>query len=176
MREFKPTIFFLLRLFTVYIVLVTAYNIYLKHYNNNKLTDLYTKQVATVTTTVMNWIEPNSTQTYNANKQFAVYIRYKEKYISFVNEGCNAISVMIIFLAITAGFYTKPKPTLLFAFGGLGLIAIVNILRIIALNYIFYYYPQYNQIAHDYLFPAIIYGTIVILWLLWIQFFVFKKE
>src|SRR5690625_7148659 len=50
----------------------------------------------------------------------------------------------------------------------------MNVLRIALLNYIFVYLPDYGKIAHDYLFPAIIYGTIVVLWIIWVRFFALK--
>ncbi|MEG0529569.1 MAG: EamA family transporter, partial [Bacilli bacterium] len=56
----------------------------------------------------------------------------------------------------------------------LGALFIMNIARIMLLNYIFRYHDEYGKMAHDYLFPAIIYGSIVVLWIVWIKFFVTK--
>ena len=89
-------------------------------------------------------------------------------------EGCNAISVMILFASFVFAFYKGAK-TFLFAVAGLILLHILNISRIVLLNIIFLKYPQYEKIGHDYLFPAIIYGGVIILWLVWIQVFALKK-
>ena len=93
---------------------------------------------------------------------------------SLVNEGCNAISILIIFVAFIVAFYTNFKQTFLFIIAGLGALFVMNIARIMLLNYIFRYHDEYGKMAHDYLFPAIIYGSIVVLWIVWIKFFVTK--
>ena len=52
----------------------------------------------------------------------------------------------------------------------------MNILRIAGLNVLIMEAPQYTKIGHDYFFPAIIYGTVVILWIVWIKFYALKDE
>ena len=89
-------------------------------------------------------------------------------------EGCNAVSIMIIFLAFIFTFYKGAK-TFWFALGGLIFIYIVNVFRIAIINVVVLEYPDYQKISHDYLFPAIIYGAVVLLWIIWIKFFVLKK-
>ena len=37
-------------------------------------------------------------------------------------------------------------------------------------------FPEFTKPAHDYFFPAIIYGGVVLLWLIWINKFVIKEE
>jgi len=37
-------------------------------------------------------------------------------------------------------------------------------------------YPEYGKMFHDFIFPAIIYGSVVVLWLIWIKFFALKNE
>jgi exosortase family protein XrtF len=90
-------------------------------------------------------------------------------------EGCNAVSVYILFVAFVFAFY-KGKKTFVFVILSLVLLFAVNIARIAGLNLIFLHWPQYSKMVHDYLFPAIIYGGIVVLWLVWIKLFVLKNE
>ena len=56
------------------------------------------------------------------------------------------------------------------------LLHLMNILRIAGLNVLIMEAPQYTKIGHDYFFPAIIYGTVVILWIVWIKFYALKDE
>src|SRR5690606_42134250 len=98
------------------------------------------------------------------------------KRTSYIDEGCNAISIMIIFVAFIVAFSTTWKQTLLYILGGLIIIQIMNVVRIAVLNYIFGHHYEYGKMAHDYLFPAIIYGTIVILWIVWVKFFALKPK
>lgn len=95
---------------------------------------------------------------------------------SYINEGCNAISIMIIFAAFIVAFSTTWLRTILYILGGWVIIQFMNVLRIVLLNYIFRYHYQYGKAAHDYLFPAIIYGTIFLLWIIWVRKFVMKKR
>jgi hypothetical protein len=44
------------------------------------------------------------------------------------------------------------------------------------LNVIVVDFPALTKPAHDYFFPAIIYGGVVILWLIWINKFVITDE
>ena len=79
-----------------------------------------------------------------------------------------------IFLAFVFAFYEGFK-TFIFAAVGLIVLHIMNVLRIAGLNILIVEMPQYSRIGHDYLFPAIIYGSVVVLWLIWIKFYALKN-
>lgn len=59
---------------------------------------------------------------------------------------------------------------------GLLVLHLMNVLRIVGLNIVLTDYRQYGKMVHDYVFPAVIYGTVVLLWLVWIKFFALKYE
>lgn len=90
-------------------------------------------------------------------------------------EGCNAVSVIILFIAFIFAFY-RGFNTFIFVFAGVIFLYIINILRIVGINVVLLEYPSYGKAAHDYIFPAIIYGSVVLLWIIWIKFFVLKDE
>lgn len=90
-------------------------------------------------------------------------------------EGCNAISVMILFVAFLVAFTGKIKQYLWFVPVGLIILYISNILRIYLIGMIVLYFPAFVDSAHDYLFPGIIYGTVFILWVIWVKFIVSKN-
>jgi hypothetical protein len=46
----------------------------------------------------------------------------------------------------------------------------------VGLNIVVLDYKAYSKTTHDYIFPAVIYGTVVVLWLVWIKFFALKNE
>ena len=52
----------------------------------------------------------------------------------------------------------------------------MNLLRIVGLNIVMTDYKEYGKMAHDFIFPAVIYGTVVILWMVWMKFFVLKDS
>ncbi len=177
MKEFKPLVLFLLRFLGTYVGLTWLYYIYLNRYLPFGQADPFTKFTAKATKWGLN-ATGTPTSTMEVPREEFVRILIDGEYISFVNEGCNAISIVIIFIAFIVAFYTNIKQTLGYIIAGLVLIFIMNVSRIMLLSYIFKYMPDYGKIGHDYLFPAILYGTIVALWLVWIKYFVipYKKE
>ncbi len=173
MREFKPILIFILKFVIVGTVLVLLYNLYLDQYHKYNLPDPYSIFIADCTVMTLNSAGFDSSTAIDETRPW-VWIRIDDQWPSIINEGCNAISVMIIFVAFIIAFSTTWKQTSLFILSGLFIIQIMNILRIALLNYIFVYLPNYGKIAHDYLFPAIIYGTVVFLWIIWVRFFALK--
>lgn len=152
-----------------YFGLSYGYSLYLNAYECQKCTesDPFTTHVSKLTTQGLNLIGLSSEEKQSIDEpKRSIFI--EGKLTSYVNEGCNALSVMIIFLAFVWGFYSGFLKTLLFSGFGFLFLHGINILRIIGLNYIFHLFPEYGKIGHDYIFPAIIYGSIVILWIFWV--------
>lgn len=175
MKEFKPILLFILKFFLTWGVLVLLYNFYLKQYHEINKPDPYSEIVACWTSSCLN-AAGLETQAIDDTSRPWVWIFMNGKYTSYINEGCNAISIMIIFVAFVLAFSISFKPTFLYILGGLLVIQLMNVLRIALLNYIFAYHEEYGKMAHDYLFPAIIYGTIVVLWIIWVKYFALKPK
>lgn len=95
-------------------------------------------------------------------------------YVARIIEGCNAISIIILFAAFVIAFRKDLKRTLLFLFGGAVLIYAINLLRIGILAIALYKYPDKEPLLHQVVFPGIIYGFVAFLWMLWVG--VFKKK
>ncbi|MXV38868.1 exosortase family protein XrtF [Flavobacteriaceae bacterium Ap0902] len=176
LKEFKPILFFIAKFFGVYILLTILYSLYLQPY-------LHELEVADPITNWMTdqavWLaEAFGFKAHSVQIEGEVWRRFilEDKYVARVNEGCNAVSVMIIFVSFIIAFSRGFARTTLYILGGLAIMVLSNIARIFLLTWIFRFHPSYSQMSHDYLFPAIIYGTVVILWLVWVKFFAFKKE
>jgi exosortase family protein XrtF len=73
---------------------------------------------------------------------------------------------MILFAAFVIAFTGKLKKTLLFILIGITIIHILNILRIALLTMALYYYPASQHLLHGVIFPLIIYGVVVVLWVI----------
>lgn len=172
LKDFKPTLVILSRFLIIYLVLLFGYQLYLNYYSGDL--DPFSKWVAGQTCSLQNFLGYQS-QMVDVPKHETSWFYVAGKYVSRIVEGCNAISVMILFLAFIFAFY-KGRKTFIFAIIGLLIIYIMNILRISGLNIIILKIPKYSKIGHDYFFPAIIYGTVVLLWLIWVKFFVLKDE
>ncbi len=92
-------------------------------------------------------------------------------YLARVIEGCNSISVIILFLSFIVAFASKFKTTFFYILSGSVLIYSVNLLRIVLLTIGLYHYPNQKDIFHTVIFPAIIYGLVFLLWIFWVNRF-----
>ncbi len=105
-------------------------------------------------------------------KEYMYYnISYQDKIVARIIEGCNAISVIILFIAFVIAFSGKLKTTLLFILSGSLLIYILNVIRIVILSVLMYHFPEQEHILHGVVFPLIIYGAVFILWVIWVNKF-----
>lgn len=172
-NDFKPVLKILLRFIILYVVMVLAYQFYLNGYKNEGL-DPFSTWVMKQTVFAQNLFGYPSQMVPGKLQDETTWFFVSGEYVSRMVEGCNAVSVMILFLSFIFAFYKGAKT---FVFVGLGLLFlhIMNVLRIAGLNILIVELPQYSKIGHDYLFPAIIYGSVVALWLVWIKFFALKE-
>jgi exosortase/archaeosortase family protein len=98
-------------------------------------------------------------------------IIYHNKYVSRIIEGCNALSVIILFIAFIIAFSGKLKNTIVFILLGSILIHVLNVGRIALLSIALYHFPQYQHLLHGVVFPLIIYGVVFLLWVIWVNKF-----
>ena len=83
-------------------------------------------------------------------------------------EGCNAVSVMILFAAFVFAIPQRLMPTFIFILLGMVLLYGMNILRIALISLGIFWQPDWSSALHDLVFPWIIYGTVLLLWIFWI--------
>lgn len=172
MKDFKEILFILLRFLGIWLVLFIIYQLYLNQYTGN--IDSFTRIASNQTSFLLNKTG-YETVTKDFPKHETIQFYINGKIATRMIEGCNAISVMIMFLAFIFAFY-QGKKTFVFAFVGIVILYILNIFRIYVINVIVVDFKEYTKPAHDYFFPAIIYGGVVLLWLIWINKFVIKGE
>jgi exosortase family protein XrtF len=173
---YKPFLLFLGKFALTYLVLTFVYQHYLNQFDAKKY------EVDSFTKTVTIQVE-QSLLFFNCDANIELHptepcykFFYKGKYISRIVEGCNALSVIILFIAFVIAFSGKLKYTIPFIVVGSLIIHILNITRIALLMVAFHYFPEANTILHDILFPLVIYGTVFILWVIWVNKFSFYAK
>ena len=172
MKDFKEILWVLLRFLGIWLLLFLLYQWYLNQFSGN--IDGFTKIISDQSAFLLNFTGYETvTKDFPSHETVQFYIN--GKVATRMVEGCNAVSVMIMFLAFVFAFYKGVK-TFYFAFAGIVLLYILNLFRIYLLNVIVVDFPALTKSAHDYFFPAIIYGGVVVLWLLWINKFVITDE
>lgn len=132
--------------------------------------DGFTKFVAFQTADLLQFFRQNAHTTPHL-EQPCMKLFLNDTYIARVVEGCNAMSVMILFVAFVIAFKGKLKYTFLFIISGILIIHILNVLRIALLAMALFHYPEYEHILHGVIFPLFIYGVVFSLWVIWVQKF-----
>ena len=167
--QYKPFLLFLGKFIASYLILTILYQNYLNTFDaKNAEVDSVTQIVANQTATVLSWFDSQS-YTMPHLKEPTVKLFYKGQYISRIIEGCNAISVIILFIAFVIAFTGKFKNTIIFILFGSILIHILNIGRIALLCVALYNFPQYEHLLHGVIFPLVIYGVVFLLWVIWVN-------
>jgi exosortase family protein XrtF len=154
-----------------YLLLTFVYHSYLNQFDVEKSeTDGFTQLVAKQTKEALLFFNCN-VKTTPILKEPGVRLYYKDRPIARIIEGCNALSVIILFIAFVISFSGKLKPTILFILGGSLLIHLLNVFRIALLCVLLYYYPEQEHILHGVVFPLFIYGVVFMLWIIWVNKF-----
>ncbi len=152
-----------------YLVLTFLYSQYL-YFSKNEFNnpDFITSLVAKQSTLLLSGFD-FSTRVIPDGEIPAMAIWLDNKPVATIVEGCNAISVIILFIAFVVSFAQGFKKTVLFVFAGLVLIYAVNISRIALLSFLLYKYPEHTDFFHGVVFPVLIYSIVFLLWVLWIR-------
>lgn len=175
MKNYLPIVYIVLRFLGIYLIFFVLYQLYIGYYHNTILSsDPFSDWVACQSSFILR-IFGIPTQVIQVEKAPYVWLFFKNTYVAKVTEGCNALAVMIFFAAFVFGFYQGFKKTFLFVGIGLVTIHVANVIRIAFVSWVYNAFPDYSVMVHDYVFPAIIYGVVMVLWLYWVKFQVLKK-
>ena len=168
-KKYKSVIQFIVLFLGTYIVLSAIYAYYLKvSVSSGFPPDYLTNLVARQSAAVLDAFGYNAVLEVSTIKK-GVLLTIENRYTVNIVEGCNAASVIILFVSFIISFAEKFKKTALFLLAGAVLIYVVNILRIAVLTIALYKFPEYQDVLHSVLFPAVIYGMVFILWIVWVK-------
>jgi len=103
--------------------------------------------------------KPNTHLIFDGQSRLAIY------------EGCNGINIMIIFVAFLIAFGPISKPLWIFMLAGIFILHIMNLGRIALLFWVVLYLPDFVYFTHKYLFTAVLFVGVFVLWIAWIKKF-----
>ena len=173
MKKHKNIVIFLIKFFATYFLLFAIYSSYLKNSqqkNDGFKTASITTKVAAQTVWLLEAVGFHADYKQH-EKELSVKILIENQYTARVIEGCNSVSLIILFIAFIVAFAGSIKATILFSLIGSILIYVVNIFRIAFLTAMIYKYPSHQEFLHNIVFPVIIYGAIFLLWVIWVNKF-----
>ncbi len=168
LQKYSAAIGFVLRFVLVYAVFTILYNWYLASAapNPDGITRLITKQ--------SEWIleySPYHIRMVLDDTDPFYKVMINDTYAARILEGCNSVSVLILFVTFIIAFRGSWKHTILYSVGGSIFLYLTNLFRIVVLILLIFKYPSYTEVLHQLVFPAIIYGAMFILWIIWVKKF-----
>ena len=167
--KYKSVLRFVLLFLGSYLFLTVLYSFYLKaSVSGGFYPDYFTNLVAHQSAAILDAFGYPSVL-FDNHARAGVYLTVKENYTVNIVEGCNSISVIILFVSFIIAFAEGFKKTFLFLLVGMVSIYIVNLVRISLLVIALYKYPQHQEVLHSVVFPAVIYGMVFLLWIAWVR-------
>ncbi|NNE30906.1 MAG: exosortase family protein XrtF [Winogradskyella sp.] len=171
LKQYKLVIRFIIIFLVVYAILTIGYKLYLDFSTGSRYyPDYMTNLVAHQTDALLNGIG-YSAEVIPHSDEPSMKVIINGNYVARVIEGCNAVSIIILFIAFVVAFAGKLKTTFLYCLAGSIIIYAFNLIRIVILSIGLYHYPWRKEILHTVIFPLIIYGTVFLLWMFWVNRF-----
>lgn len=175
-RKYKPFLGFLARFFVAYLVMAGLYQLYLSQYDvTRNQVDPITVAVGDQSAWVLRFFGSDA-QSVPHPAQPCMKLLYNGKFVARIIEGCNAISVMVLFAAFVIAFSGKLRTMIWFLLVGFFVIYVLNVLRISLLASALYHWPQYESFLHGVVFPFVIYSIVFILWIIWVNQYSYVKN
>ena len=179
LKKNKLILIFLVKFFATYFLLFGIYSFYLKKSQQKEegafKTASITTLVADQSIVILRFFNFDVRKEQH-QEELSIKLIIDDIYTARVIEGCNSISIIILFIAFIIAFSGTAKATALYVLFGSFLIYTINLLRIAFLTVMIYKYPDYQEFLHGIVFPAIIYGITFLLWVIWVnKFSKFKK-
>lgn len=170
-QKYAAVLRFLFTFLGVYLLLALLYNFYLNSnidagYHPDFLTQLVGLQSGALVEAM-----GYQTQVHSGHPEASMHLFVNGKFVARIIEGCNAASIIILFVSFMIAFAGKFGTTLLYAFAGSVIIYATNILRIGLMAIGIYEYPGQAHFLHTIAFPLVIYGMVFLLWIVWVALY-----
>lgn len=174
--KYKSVVKFILTFLLVYAVLSFSYKLYLDYSEGSKYyPDYLTHLVAKQTQSLIHSFGYSASIAPHPDEP-SMKLIINNKFVARVVEGCNSVSIIILFIAFMIAFAEKFKTTFFYILAGSVLIYAVNLFRIVILSVGLYHYPWRREELHTVIFPLIIYGMVFLLWMFWVNRFAILNQ
>lgn len=171
LKEFKPTILFLLKFGLIFTIGSLLYGVYVKNYQQivPPQPDPITDGVAAQTQSLVSAFGYPAKLWYPDNQPLVVlYIEgFEDDNVTFF-EGCNGINIMILFIAFVLAFGGTLRSRLWFIPAGLLAIHLFNLLRLASLAIMATVSHSVFHFFHKFAFTGVIYAFVLVLWYFWV--------
>lgn len=170
-RKYLSVIRFIISFLGAYVLLAFLYHLFLQQSGSARFyPDFFTHLVALQSEAVVAALGYQAQVTPGFPEE-TIHLMVNGRFVARIIEGCNAVSIIILFVSFMFAFFGRPRTTLLYILSGAVLIYVTNILRIAFMAVGIYELPRYSYFLHSILFPLIIYGAVFLLWIIWIRIY-----
>jgi len=94
----------------------------------------------------------------------AALLSIDNKEVLYICDPCNALDLYVLFTGFILCVPMGTKKMISYILIGMSGIFLLNVIRCLALIYLYYHHFGYTDIAHHYFFQLIVYAAIFILW------------
>jgi exosortase/archaeosortase family protein len=115
----------------------------------------------------LSWSKMSFNNQKNAWIEARIYVNTEKKL--GISDACNALEIFVLYLGFMVCFPTTLKRFLAFASIGIIVIFILNVFRCSGIFWLNLYHNQWVDFAHHYLFKLILYFTVFVGWILYVQ-------
>lgn len=166
MKTYYYPLKFLVTFLLIYATLNSFYSLWVSSWGTSP--DPATQAVTRHTSFFLNVLGQDS---YFEVNPVGPTVRLKEgqKVVLNVFEGCNGISVVVVFVSFLVAFGGRWRAMLWFAPFGIIIIYASNIVRVLLLYWVSRDFSRYFYYVHKYFFTAAIYGVVFVLWWIWVE-------
>lgn len=170
-QRYASVIRFIFTFLGAYLLLAFLYNLYLNSFESASFyPDFLTHLVAIQSDFLVSALGYKS-EISSGFPETTMHLMVNGEFVARIIEGCNAVSIIILFVSFMLAFSGKWKPTLFYTLAGTMIIYFTNIFRIAVMAVGIYEFPEYAYFLHSIAFPLIIYGTVFMLWVFWIAIY-----
>jgi exosortase family protein XrtF len=165
-KQNRKAIQFLLVFVGLYFALNTAYGFFIQYYYPTS--DPFTRMVANQVIWILSVFDSSIIGYPSQFNEFIAVANDRANMI-YIFEGCNGLNVMIVYLSFLLAFTGSRKLIIQFVAMGLVGIYLLNLIRIVLLYDVAFYFPEQLYFFHKYLFTGIIYSIVFVLWYFWVR-------
>lgn len=170
LKEFRPTILFLLKFGVIFSLGSLLYGSYINSFRtlDPPKPDNFTISIAEQTNSILRTFGYDSHLWFPEEEPIVMIyiIGFENDNVSFY-EGCNGVNIMILFAAFVFAFGNRYKQMLWFLPTGLLAIHLFNLVRLLSLSIMATVSHSVFHFTHKYAFTGVIYAFVLLLWYLW---------
>lgn len=170
LKEYRPVLKFIATFLGVYFLFTLAYKFYLDFSDGSLYYPDYFSNLVGQQTVKLLEVFGYDASLIKSNEP-VLNLVINNKNLAFISEGCNGISIIILFASFIISFSKDFKTTFIYIISGSVLIYIANLIRIVIIAIALYHYPWREDILHNVIFPGLIYCMVFVLWMFWVYRF-----